>query len=620
MKLNYKRTILVGFAFFLICAFWQAYDTIIPKILTDKFGMTQTLSGMVMALDNIFALFLLPLFGALSDKCKHPRGRRTPYILVGTLAAVVAFIALAGVDYAQLNKNLGKVAEIHTMSLEQVYELQEDTLLVSAEGESFTLKERYGSEEAFAKIPAKSVQTQRGSVVRDGRGERVYVDNPEYLTYVVPARQACASEQMLAYKTVYENQGTVEADGFLKTVFGAGRNPQTPNGEEFVLSELYPELKDFQAVFAQINIEDEHGNVAWKTNPDYTNFVVPARQAYVWNMTLGSPWMLVGFIVILLMVLIGMAIFRSPAVALMPDVTVKPLRSKANAVINLMGTAGGILVLVLGMGFLFNTSAVSNTFMSYFGFFATVAGIMLLALLIFLVTVKEPKWVEEMRQESLRLGIEETASEEEVGTKRLSKSEKWSLILILASVVLWYMGYNAVTSKYSIYAGRVLDKDYNFTLIIAQAAAIVSYLPVGFISSRIGRRKAILGGIVILTAAFFGACFARADSPSWLLNILFALAGIGWATINVNSFPMVVELSRGSDVGRYTGYYYAASMTAQAITPFLSGMVMDAWGLTKLFPYAVIFVALAFVTMLLVKHGDSKPVAKKDLEALDVGD
>ena len=111
MKLNYKRTVLVGFAFFLICAFWQAYDTIIPKILTDKFGMTQTLSGIIMALDNILALFLLPFFGGLSDKCTHKMGRRTPYILVGTIIAVIAFFALAAVDYAQLDKNIRKVID-----------------------------------------------------------------------------------------------------------------------------------------------------------------------------------------------------------------------------------------------------------------------------------------------------------------------------------------------------------------------------------------------------------------------------------------------------------------------------------------------------------------------------
>lgn len=620
MKLNYKRTILVGFAFFLICAFWQAYDTIIPKILTDKFGMTQSLSGIVMALDNIFALVLLPLFGAMSDKCTHRRGKRTPYILVGTVVAVVAFIGLSFVDQWQLDRNISEVTEINTLSAEQVYLEQETTEFVTESGERFTLSERYGSAEAFAAVPAKTVSVENGKVQKDARGDRIYLDCEEYRTYVLPARLACAEEQQEAYRIIYENQSQGTKNGFLANIVQGARNPLTPDGEEFVLKEKYPTLEAFQSVFAEIPVQDENGIVSWGTNPDYTNYVVPARQAYVWGQTLGSPWTLIAFIVVLLVVLIGMAIFRSPAVALMPDVTVKPLRSKANAVINLMGSAGGILVLGLGMGFAFNTGALSNTFMSYVGFFGAVAAIMVIALLIFLITVKEPKWAAEMQADAIRYGIEEDLKEQPAGTKKLSRSEKTSLFLILSSVVLWYMGYNAVTSKYSIYAARVLDMDYNLTLIIAQAAAIVSYLPIGFLSSKIGRKKAILIGVVILTGAFLGGCFARADTPVLLMNVMFACAGIGWATINVNSFPMVVELSSGSDIGRYTGYYYAASMAAQAITPFLSGVVMDNWGLVKLFPYAVVFAGLAFFTMLFVKHGDSRPEAKKGLEALNVED
>ena len=121
----------------------------------------------------------------------------------------------------------------------------------------------------------------------------------------------------------------------------------------------------------------------------------------------------------------------------------------------------------------------------------------------------------------------------------------------------------------------------------------------------------------MLAAAFGIASFMRADSPTMLMNCMFALAGIAWATINVNSFPMVVEMCSGADVGRYTGFYYTASMAAQVATPIFSGFLMDRLGMTVLFPYATIFVACAFVTMLFVRHGDSKPVAKKGMEALE---
>ncbi len=628
MKLNYKRTILVGFAFFLICTFWQAYDTIIPKILTDKFGMTQTLSGIIMALDNILALFLLPLFGGLSDKCRSKMGRRKPYVLVGTIIAVVAFFALAAVDYMQLDKNIKNVTEINTMSLEEVYDTVGDTKLETADGELYTLKEKYPDKEAFLKIPAKIVETDaEGRVKHYDNGERVYLDNEEYQKYVVPARLAANPEAAKAYREIYAHQGEGQSENwFVKNILKGGRDPQTPDGVSFKLSEKYKTEDEFLAEFAQINIldpsvADPDKQLSFKTNPDYIDYVVPARQAYVWNITIANPGVLIAFIAVLLVVLIGMSIFRSPAVALMPDVTIKPLRSKANAIINLMGSAGGVCALVLGLGIFFNTGAIKNTFMSYIGFFGAIIVIMLIALVVFMVTVKEPEWAGEMDKTSKELGIDDVDDETAAsGSKKLSKGEKISLILILASVVLWYMGYNAVTSKYSIYAGRVLDKDYNLTLIIAQAAAIISYLPIGMLSSKIGRKKAILVGVVILTGTFLGASFMRATTPTMLMNVMFALAGIGWATINVNSFPMVVELSRGGNVGKYTGYYYAASMAAQAVTPFLSGMFMDRLGFTSLFPYATVAAGLAFFTMLFVKHGDAKPIRKKGLEALDVDD
>ena len=424
MKLNYKRTILVGFAFFVISAFWQAYDNIVPLILTNRFNMQQGYSGAIMALDNIFAVFLLPLFGNLSDRTNTKWGRRTPYILFGTLAASVFFVLLG-----------------------------------------------------------------------------------------------------------YASSLTV-------------------------------------------------------------------------------------FIILLLLSLLSMATFRSPAVALMPDVTVKPLRSKGNAIINLMGTAGGIIILLFAT--LFKTSEEGKT--DFSAYLLAVVAVMLTGLVIFMLTVKEKKWAAEMEEETARIGDVESEAREETGGK-LSRSQLTSLLLILASVALWYIGYNAVTSKYSVYATNVLHVSYSTTLLIAQAAAIISYIPVGLVASRIGRKKTILAGVAMLTAAFAGAYFVGPDSSPWFMTVFFSLAGIAWATINVNSFPMVVELAKGGDVGKYTGFYYTASMSAQIVTPVLSGFLMDALGMRNvLFPYAAIACALAFVTMLFVRHGDSRPEAKRGLEALDNDD
>lgn len=519
MKLNAKRTVCVGFAFFLICTFWQAYDTIIPKILTDRFGMSQAVSGFIMALDNILALFMLPLFGVLSDKCRSKLGRRTPFILFGTIAAVVALFGLSAVSGAQLSK-IGEISELDSREARyMIYDAKKDADLV------------------------------------------------------------------------------------------------TPDGEKFVLSEKFTRDE-----FAAITSTDESTG---KATDSYTDYVVPARQSYVkTEVTAKNRGILIGFIAILLLLLISMATFRTPAVALMPDVTPKPLRSKANAIINLMGTIGGSLV--LGLGIVLKTGKTANTFMSYTAYFCIVGGIMLICLGAFMLTVNEPKLVRKMEEESLAVGVDESGNDldakREAGDGKLSRGEMTSLVLILASVVFWFFGYNAVTSKYSVYAGNVLNLDYNSTLLVANIAALISYIPVGAVASKVGRKKTIIAGVIMLGTAFTVAAFLDNGTPLPVMMVIFALAGIGWATINVNSFPMVVELARGGNVGRYTGFYYTASMAAQTLTPVVSGLMMDKLGMKSLFPYAAICVAFALITMTFVRHGDSKPEKKSALETLGEGD
>ena len=465
MKLNYKRVLLVGMAFFLISAFWQAYDAIVPLILTNHFGLPQTISGAVMSIDNVLAVFMLPIFGALSDKVNTRFGKRTPFIFIGSIVAMVSFVALTFIDNYQI-----------------------------------------------ARVVAAGI-------------------------------------------------------------------PEMAQG---------------------------------------TDAEIEAIRKLTVELTVANPLPFIGFIATLLVVLVAMATFRSPAVALMPDVTLKPLRSKANAIINLTGTAGGILVLVLGM--IFATS--KNHYMQYTGYVVAVVSIMLTGLVVFLLTVKEKKWADEMEEDSRRLGLEDTPAEEDasVQKRKLSKGELKSLLLILASVALWFIGYNSITSKYSVYATNILGFDFNFTLIIAQAAAIVSYIPVGIVASKIGRKKTILSGIIILASAFFIGNFITPTTPELIMYPVFVLAGIGWATINVNSFPMVVELARGGDVGKYTGYYYTASMSAQIVAPILSGVLYDLIGMRYVFfAFGTAFVLFSFVTMFFVKHGDAKVVEKKDLlEQLDV--
>ena len=439
MKLNTKRTTLVGFAFLSICAFWQMYDNLIPKILTEIFGIGESISGVIMASDNVLALFLLPLFGGLSDKCTSRLGRRRPFILFGTLAAVALMMALP--------------------------------LLT----------------DSFHAAPA-----------------------------------------------------------------------------------------------------------AWKT---------------------------VCFIVALGLLLIAMGTYRSPAVALMPDVTPKPLRSKANAIINLMGAVGGIIYLIITT-FLYKTT--SDVYVSYLPLFAIVGSIMLAALAVVMFCVNEPKLVAEQK-------AYEDAHPEDNLTKVTESGEalpadvKNSLSFLLVSIALWFIGYNGVTTWFSVYAAESWNMTLgqaNTCLTIATAGAIVSYVPVGNVASKLGRRKTIRFGTLLLSGSFFAAFLYTMVSNTFspILYALFVLVGVAWASINVNSLPMVVEMCKGSEVGKFTGLYYTFSMTAQIATPIAAGWLLENIAYKTLFPYAAVFVFASFITMGFVKHGDNKMEAKKGLEAFDIDD
>jgi len=339
---------------------------------------------------------------------------------------------------------------------------------------------------------------------------------------------------------------------------------------------------------------------------------VLARQPLVWAVTLNNIFYLVAFIGVLFIVLIAMATYRTPAVSLMPDVTAKPLRSKANAIINLMGALGGILSLGL-------MAVYAKDYQDYIMLFIVLAISMVLLLVVFMTKVNEPKLVEEMHEKSKLYGIEEVEVVNPFNPEgdKMSPAVKKSFILIMLSIIFWFMAYNAATTKFSVYAQIVLDMGFALPLLIAQGAAVICYIPIGNISSKFGRKKTILVGIVILAFAFFLGSIAT-SSTTFLIYITMALAGIGWATINVNSYPMVVEMSKESNIGKYTGYYYTASMGAQIITPVLSGLLMDsALGMRSLFPYSIVFSIIAFITMLSVKHGDSKPIPKKTIDAYD---
>lgn len=423
MKLNYKRTFLIGLAFLSISAFWQMYDNIIPLILKNTFHMKETMTGVIMASDNVLALFLLPIFGALSDKTNTKIGKRKPFILVGTILAVFFLLIL---PYADRTENLPM------------------------------------------------------------------------------------------------------------------------------------------------------------------------------------------FIIVLFLLLVSMGLYRSPAVALMPDLTPKPLRSKGNAIINLMGAVGGLYALAM-----IRFVVAPGERPDYYPLFISIAVFMAVCIVILFATINERK---------LRETIVTDTEDDEIAptgaAKKLSKDVRKSLFFILLSVALWFMAYNGVTTAFSRYATIVWGMEgggYASCLMVCTVAAIVSYIPIGMISAKIGRKKSILLGIVLLGVCFGAAGVFHAYHP--VMNVFFAIIGFAWAAIGVNSLPMVVEMCSAADVGKYTGYYYTFSMSAQVITPILSGFLLEHVSYRVLFPYAVFFTVLAFICMTQVKHGDAKPAQKKSLlENFDVED
>ena len=440
MKQYTKRTVLAGFAFLSIAAFWQMYNSVIPLVLTNTFHMNEMISGIIMAADNILALVLLPLFGTLSDRCGSHFGRRRPFIFAGTLSAAVLMMFLP------------------------------------------------------------------------------------------------------------------------------------------VLDNSY--------------------------------FAAPAS------------WKLAAFIAVLLCLLIAMGTYRSPAVALMPDIIPKPLRSKGNAVINLMGAVGGVTYLIIAAVLYSTKRTVGLKHVDYFTLFMIVAGIMLTAMAIVCFTINERALEGEMHEYEAAHPEDSLVEKDESGNEVLPAPVKKSLIFLLLSIAAWFIGYNAIETWFTTYAVRMWNMSLgsaSVCLTVATLGAIFSYIPVGAAASHFGRRKTILFGVVMLTVCFLAAfaCTLFFTEFTPVLYVIFVLIGIAWASINVNSLPMVVEMCKGSDIGKFTGYYYTFSMAAQTVTPVAAGWLLRNVTYKSLFLYAAFFTALSFVLMQFVKHGDSRNISKKGLEAFD---
>jgi len=300
-----------------------------------------------------------------------------------------------------------------------------------------------------------------------------------------------------------------------------------------------------------------------------------------------------------------MSIWRSPVIAIMPDLTPGPLRSQANGIVNLMGGIGAIIALQAG-GILYNYS-LGKTGDGYPLPFLTVAISMMAALLIMIIFVREPKNAYEPEDKTKTVKV------------KLEKNEKKSLFLILFGIFFWFAGYNAIETFFSLYITNTYEGmtagDSSMTLAIFSLTFLAFAVPAGFIGARIGRRKAILIGLSCLIILFFPlALFTNI----WLTRGCLFLGGFSWAMVNVNSLPMVVRLSGEAKIGTFIGYYYTFSFSSQIVSPVLFGAIRDFVGHYKvLFLYACIAFALAIISLIFVRHGEDTASKTSAAEVLD---
>ncbi|NLI61710.1 MAG: SLC45 family MFS transporter [Clostridiales bacterium] len=285
----------------------------------------------------------------------------------------------------------------------------------------------------------------------------------------------------------------------------------------------------------------------------------------------------------------AMSIYRAPTVALMPDITPSPLRSKANGVINFMGGFAAVIAYGLG-GLLYK----ANT--GYPFYMASI--IMVVALVLLYYFIEEPKNVE----------IEE---EKEKAPKDVAKSR--SLIFMLLAIFFWFTGFNAVETFFSLYGQHILGIEPGTSSIVLTSfsGAFVAFaIPAGFIAGKLGRKRTILWGIIGALLVFVPLIFIR---NATIISLLLVSGGIFWALININSYPIIAEMAPKGMTGAYTGYYYFFSSTAAIVSPILFGWIKDLVGSYKpLFIYASMGFVLAFICMQFVKHGDVKSLDQNE--------
>ena len=485
LKLNFKRTMIIGFAFFGILLLWQVYDSWCPTFLTELFGKAmygeaawlavrdiknakevlnvQYLVGIMMAIDNLAALILLPIFGHLSDKTNTKIGKRMPYILVGTFISAVAF-------------------------------------------------------------------------------------------------------------------------PFIPVLF-------------------------------------HYNNVA-------------------------------GTIILMAIVVCSMMMYRNPAVALMPDLTPKPLRSKANGIINIMGYVGGLFATITGIvfslsqylrgkkiptesGLVYEPTWATGNIWAIEAPFLIASVLMVISAVFLFIKIKENKIKEEMKEE-MEIGEQQAEVVDKVSDDApMTKGNKAMLLLILFAEFFWFMADNGIGTfmgNYTIYYLGAESGSNMINTIIGGFGSVLGFAFGGIIASKIGRKWTVVGGLgvtlgsyllwMIASFTFLKGVAGNGSFPI-IIYVIWLIKGFGMSLVHINSFPMVVELCSSNKIGKFTGFYYASSMAAQTLTPIALGslLLIPNFGFELLPVYALVCLTISFGIFIFIKNVKNKKTKiATGLEAFDSED
>lgn len=597
LKLNYPQTLKVGLGFAVVMIFWTVYNFVVPLLLEQAFGFSNTIRNVIVGIASAMCMVLLPIFGGISDRSGKSKlgkkfGRRTPFIVIGTVITIIAMI-------------LVPISVARQLTDSNVIRTQYQAFFQAEDGNVKIVNPETGKEVTRYELLASWYdEAASGDYSHIGKTdfEKLKEDHPD--------------DTKAFYVGLYDIQ---ISNGKTMGVIGAGKYTKTDVTYNYDKS---------HSASDKIDITEEQYNEFNKTATAWAQYVDDTANDFVSaavNKEVNWGWFAF-FLIALVLIILAQTVIRTPAVSLMPDVTPSPLRSPGNAMINLIGgVGGGIGFLIYTITFMFADKIPLST--QYWIIFGTMAASLALVLVLFILLVREKKMVEECNKICLEYGLpvyEEKEEEKEEKKPKVSMFKEYgpkkmtSFLLILGAIFMWFIGYYSIANNMPIYCVKILGVSTGIASIVSGASLVVAaigFIPVGIMGRKIGRRWSIIFGfgLAVVSYLLVAICVNKAsDAATIIFMACYMVSGFGLIFANVNTLPMVLEVSSPEDIGRFTGIYYIATMSAQTLGPIFGGLVMDYIGGSKaLFIFAAACVAIGAVMMLFVKHGEAPDYVAK---------